>query len=125
MFMVQADLSETQRERLASYLANRDIEIPQYTIEILRTAFVELFCAPKNSIADPTWRPSTASQQRSFIVDSHGECEGYPGYWVFDEENYEEGFVEEFGNTFWSYDEGTDCFQVRRNFKFRMRRPTK
>ena len=128
MYLVLSNLSESQRERLASYMATRDLDVPDYTVDILRAAYIELVCAPRNSLADPSWRTSRDGQhgnRRTFIVDAHGECEGYQGYWVYDEQNFEEGFVEEFEHTFWAYDDNKDCFLVRRNFRFKMRRPTK
>ena len=62
---------------------------------------------------------------RQGVMDARGECEGYQGYWVDDEQNFEEGFVEEFENTFWTYDDSKDCCMIRRNFRFKMRRPAK
>ena len=114
MFTVQADLTEQQRERLASYMTQRGILVDAYTFENLREAFIELFCAPRNSIADPSYRTSTQSQ-RSYVVMDYGECEGHLGYWVQDEETGEEGFIEEFDEeNFWVYHEERDSFIARR-----------
>ena len=43
MTIVQADLTEQQRERLTSHLAIRGIPLPNYTFDLIRTACLELF----------------------------------------------------------------------------------
>ena len=61
----------------------------------LREAFIELFCAPRNSIADPAYRTNNYTSPSNYIVLEYGGCGGYPGYCVEDEETGEEGIVEE------------------------------
>ena len=70
----------------------RGIDVQSYTFEMVREAFVELFCAPKSSIENPNFRVS--GQGRSFCVLDYGECEGNTGYWVQDEDTGEEGVLE-------------------------------
>ena len=71
MFTVQADLSEQQRERLTSHMTHRGVDIQQYTFDMVREAFVELFCAPRSSIENPNFRVS--GQGRNFCVLDYGE----------------------------------------------------
>jgi hypothetical protein len=66
MTTVQADLTEPQRERLTSHLAIRCIPLQNYTFDLIRTAFLELFCAPRSSLDNPSFRPS--NQQKTFLV---------------------------------------------------------
>ena len=123
MFTVQADLSEQQRERLSSYMSQRGIAVEDYNFTNLKEAFIELFCAPRNSIADPSYRTTSSSQPRSYCVLDYGECEGSWGYWVQDDDTGEEGFVEEFDNgTFWAYEEENDAFVARRFIRPRLRK---
>jgi hypothetical protein len=42
---------------------------------------------------------------RSFCVIDYGTCEGQEGYWVEDDQTFEEGFVPEYEDTFWTMDE--------------------
>ena len=43
MTIAQADLAEQQRERLTSHFAIRGIPLQNYTFDLIRTAFLELF----------------------------------------------------------------------------------
>ena len=122
MFTVQADLNEHQRERLTSHMTIRGINVQQYTFEGLREAFIELFCAPKSGLDNPSYR--TAGQNRSFCVYEYGECDGQTGYWVQDEETEEEGFVPEFDDVFWTFDEEGDAW-ISHRFKQRRLRKVK
>ena len=74
MFTVQADLNESQRERLTSHMTIRGTHVQNYTFEGLREAFIELFCAPKSGLDNPSYR--TTGQGRSFCVFDYGECDG-------------------------------------------------
>ena len=71
MFIVASDLSEAQRERFTSFLSLRRMDIPAYTFETARTVFVELFCAPKSSMENPSLRVSghVNSMNRTFIEE--------------------------------------------------------
>ena len=94
MTTVQADLTEPQRERLTSHLAIRGIPLQSYTFELIRTACLELFCAPRSSLDNPSFRPS--NQQKTILVQDYGDLEGSTGYWAADEDTGQEGFVQEF-----------------------------
>ena len=43
MFIVASDLSEAQRERLTSSLSLQGVDVTAYTVEKVRTVFLELF----------------------------------------------------------------------------------
>ena len=86
----------------------RGIDVQNYTFDLIREAFIELFCAPKSSIENPSFRVS--GQGRNFCVLDYGECEGSSGYWAMDEETGEEGFLEEYNEVFWTYDETNDAW---------------
>ena len=92
MTIVQADLTEQQRERLTSHLAIRGLPLQNYTFDLIRTAFLELFCAPRSSFDNPSFR--LFNQQRTFLVQEYGELEGSTGYWAVEEETGQEGFVQ-------------------------------
>ena len=53
-FIVLADLSEPQRERLTSTLTLRGYTVQMYTFEVVREVFLELFCMPKSSLENPS-----------------------------------------------------------------------
>ena len=110
--IVQADLTETQREMLTSHLAIRGIPLQNYTFDLIRTALLELFCAPRSSLDNHSFRPS--NQQKTFLVQAYGELEGSPGYWAAEEETGPEGFVQEFEDIFWTHDEVADDWIARR-----------
>jgi hypothetical protein len=112
MTIVQADLTEPQRERLTSHLAIRGIPLQNYTFDLIRTAFLELVCAPRSSLDNPSFRPS--SQQKTFLVQEYGELEGSTGYWAVEEDTGQEGFVQEFEDIFWTHDEVADAWVARR-----------
>ena len=122
MFTVQADLNEYQRERLTSHMTIRGVLVQNYTFEGLREAFIELFCAPKSGIDNPNYR--TTGQGRSFCVYDYGECDGQYGYWVQDEETEEEGFVPEFYDVFWTFDDQSEAW-ISHRFKQRKLRKGK
>eukprot|EP00971_Amphidinium_carterae_P116396 2305750-Amphidinium_carterae.1 len=104
MMIVMADLKEQQRELLMATLYQRnivlDMLIPIQLTEVMRA----LLCQPKSSIENPSWGQQMSSQ-RSFLVIQQGECFGTSGYWVEDDQTGEEGFLEEFQDTFWVHDE--------------------
>ena len=84
MTIVQADLTEQQRGRLTSHLAISGIPLQTYTFDLIRTAFLALFCAPRSSLDNPPFRPS--NQQQTCLVQEYGELEGSTGYWAAEEE---------------------------------------
>ena len=106
---VLADLAESQRERVTSTLALRGRRIQEYTLAEVREIFIELFCAPKPSLADPSLRPA-GPRERSFCVLDQGELDGQSGqsgYRVEDDDAQEVGFQPEFEDVFWTFDDAS------------------
>jgi hypothetical protein len=97
---VLSDLIEQQRERMTSTMALRGARIDAYTYESVRDIFIELFCAPRSSLENPSLR--TGSQGRSFCIMDHGDMDGTYGYWVEDDESGEVGFLPEVEDVFWT-----------------------
>ena len=60
---------------------------------------LELFCAPRSSMANPSFRP--ANQQKTFYVHDYGDLDGSTGYWETEEETGQEGVVHNSQDTFW------------------------
>eukprot|EP00971_Amphidinium_carterae_P316871 6299216-Amphidinium_carterae.1 len=120
MMIVMADLKEQQRELLMATLYQRnivlDMLIPQQLTEVTRA----LLCQPKSSIENPSWGQQM-SGQRSFLVIQQGQCFGTSGYWVEHDETGEEGFLEQFQDTFWVHDE-EQAFWMQRRFGGRFMR---
>ena len=46
--IVQADLTEQRREILTAHLTIRGIALRNYTFDLIRATFLELFCAPRS-----------------------------------------------------------------------------
>ena len=91
-----------------------------YTFQDVREVTIELFCAPKSSIDNPSLRSVTAV--RSFCVLDDGEMEGQDGYWVQDDETGEDSFLPEFDDVFWTYDDDADVWAPSRFNGRRLRR---
>ena len=119
---VLADLNEQQRERMTSAMALKNYRIEAYTFDLVREVFIELFCMPKSSIDDPSLR--TAIRHRSFCVIDDGTMDGTSGYWVEDDDTGEVGFLPEFEDVFWIFDETSEAWashhfrgrKIRRGF---------
>ena len=102
-FIVLSDLTETQRERLQSTMSLRGLQIQQYTFEAIRDAFMELFCAPRSSLDNPSLR--SGGTGRAFVILDQGHMDGQTGFWCQDDTTGEEGFLPEFEDTFWVFDD--------------------
>ena len=100
---VLSDLNEMQRERFASTMALRGLRIQQYSYDIVREIFIELFCAPRSSLDNPNLRSSQTS--RSFCILDEGEMDEMAGYWVEDDDTGELGFLPEWEDVFWTHDD--------------------
>jgi hypothetical protein len=122
LFIVNANLSEEQREKLVSSLSVRGFHIDNYDYETVKQTMREIFINTRTPIDDPNLRRDGAP--RSFYVMDNGEYDGEEGFWVQDDETGEEGFVslEEEG-IFWVQGENEETFLLRRvpGRKFRMR----
>ena len=118
--VVLADLQEAQGERFSSTMSLRGLTISDYTFDAVREVMIELFCAPKSSIDNPSLR--TVHAVRSFCVLDDGELDGQTGYWVEDDETGDEGFLPEFDDVLWVYDDKADAWASHRFHGRRMRR---
>ena len=85
MFIVGSNLNEAQRERLTSSLSLRNISVTAYTLDTVQPVFVELFCAPKSSMENPSLRVSSSGSNtsRTYIAENYPEDEY--GLWAIDE----------------------------------------
>ena len=93
MFTVGSDLIEAQRERLTSSLSLQEMNVTAYTLEAVKTVFVEVFCSPQSSMENPSLRVSGhgSSTSRTFIVENFTEDEY--GLWAIDEATGKQGFI--------------------------------
>ena len=103
MFVVASDLSEAQRERLSSSLSLQGVNVTAYTFGAERTVFVELLCTPIGAMENPSLRVNRYGGQtgRKFIVENVIEDEF--GQWATDEETGEQGYVDDEGSCFWTW----------------------
>ena len=53
-FIIQSELSDQQRERLTSAMSLRNISLENYSYEMLKTHYHELFITTGTSIQDPS-----------------------------------------------------------------------
>ena len=90
---------------MTSTLSLRGLNIQRYTFNAIRDVFIELFCAPKPSLDNPNLRTSPTS--RSFCVMEEGDMDGVAGFWGEDEDTGEVGFLPEWKDVFWVYDDNT------------------
>ena len=124
-FIIQSELSDQQRERLTSAMSLRNISLENYSYEMLKTHYQELFITTRTSIQDPSIRPQGGSRSNTFFIIEQGEYEGKEGFWVEDEEGLEGFMSNNDEDTFWVLEEN-DAFIERkvsgRNFKFKKRK---
>ena len=124
-FITQSELSDQQRERLTSAMSLRNISLENYSYEMLKTHYHELFITTRTSIQDPSIRPQGGNRSNTFFIIEQGEYEGEEGIWVEDEEGLEGFMSNNDEETFWALEEN-DAFIARkvsgRNFKFKKRK---
>ena len=121
VMVVQADLTEQQRERMTSTMVTQGVHVENYTYQGIRQVFTELFCAPKNSWENPSLRGGR-TQGRSFCILGDGELDGAYGYWVEDDDSGEQGFLPEVEDVFWTFDEETYAWVSRKLGHRKLRR---
>ena len=74
---------------------------PAYTLESVRTVFVELFCTSKRSMENPLLRVSGhVGMNRTFIVEDFAEDDF--GQWATDEVTGEQGYIDDERSCFWT-----------------------
>ena len=103
----------------------RNISLENYSYEMLKTHYHELFITTRTSIQDPSIRPQGGNRSNTFFIIEQGEYEGEEGFWVEDEEGLEGFMSNNDEETFWVLEEN-DAFIARkvsgRNFKFKKRK---
>ena len=100
--IVASDLSEAQRQRFTSSLSLRGMNAA-YTIEAVTTVFVELFCAPKSSMENPSL------QHEQNLHRGRLCC----GQWAKDEVTGEQGYIDDKRSCFWTWDDTESAWQSR------------
>ena len=101
VFSVAGDLNEAQRESLTRTHSLRGMSVPAYTLEAVKTVFMDLICTPKSSMENPLLRVSRhgGSTGRTFIVEDYAEDEY--GQWDTDAVTREQGYIEDERLCFW------------------------
>ena len=111
IFIVMSDLTEDQRERLVTAMEVKQVQLQDYTFSVIRAKYIELYCAPKNSLENPNIRMTggnrpSGTHGRSFLIVENGILDDeHHGFWVQDEETGEEGFMQDTEDVFWTIDE--------------------
>ena len=112
-FIIQSELSDQQRERLTSAMSLRNISLENYSYEMLKTHYHELFITTRTSIQDLSIRPQGGNRSNTFFIIEQGEYEGEEGFWVEDEEGLEGFMSNNDEETFWVLKEN-DAFIARK-----------
>ncbi|CAE7673933.1 unnamed protein product, partial [Symbiodinium microadriaticum] len=76
--------------------------------------YLEIFCTTKTSVDNPLLAPSGHGGRKTFLVIDEGYLDNQEGYWVEDEEDGTEGFLEADDDAFWVYDEDNYTWFQRR-----------
>ena len=114
IFVSLADLTQDQRNTLTSIMTHRGRTLDQYNVQELRDLFLGMFCTTKTAVNNPMMQPSGIGQRRSFLVPEEGELEETDGYWVEDDEDGAEGFLDALEDVFWVYDDADYTWYQRR-----------
>ena len=122
MFVSLADLTQDQRQVLTSLMAHRNRPLADYRIQELREVYLEVFCTTRTSVENPLLAPSGHAGRKTFLVLNEGYLDTYEGFWVEDEEDGAEGFLELDEDTFWVFDDDSAAWFQRRFQGRKMRR---
>ena len=114
IFVSLSDLTQDQRQVLTSLMAHRNRVLADYRMNELREVYLEIFCTTKTSVDNPLLAPSGHGGRKTFLVIEEGYLDNQEGYWVEDEEDGAEGFLEADEDTFWVYDEDNYTWFQRR-----------
>ena len=111
MFLVGSDVNEAQRERLTSSHSLRNTTVTAYTLDTVQPVFVELFCALKNSMENPSLRVSGSGSDssRAFIAENYPE-DDY-GLVAIDESTGEQGYADDERSCSWTWDDNEYVWQ--------------
>ena len=66
-------------EKLTSAMSLRSISLENYSSEMLKTHYHELFIVTRTSIQDPSIRPQGGNRSNTFFIIEQGEYEGEKG----------------------------------------------
>ncbi|CAE7547478.1 unnamed protein product, partial [Symbiodinium sp. CCMP2456] len=112
IFVSLSDLTQDQRQVLTSLMTHRNRVLADYRLIELREVYLEVFCTTKTTVDNPLLAPSGHGGRKTFLVLDEGHMDffgsdGYKceGYWVEDEEDGTEGFLEADDDSFWVYDD--------------------
>eukprot|EP00439_Symbiodinium_sp_Y106_P048498 s3751_g6.t1 len=94
IFVSLSDLTQDQRQVLASLMAHRNWVLADYNTAELREVYLEIFCTTKTTVDNPLLAPSGHGGRKTFLVIEEGHLDGSEGYWVEDEDDGAEGFLE-------------------------------
>ena len=114
IFVSLSDLTQDQRQLLTSLMAHRNRVLADYRMNELLEVYLEIFCTTKTSVDNPLLAPSGHGGRKTFLVIEEGYLDNQEGYWVEDEEDGAEGFLEADEDTFWVYDEDNYTWFQRR-----------
>ena len=122
IFVSLSDLTQDQRQVLTSLMAHRNRVLADYNTAELREVYLEIFCTTKTTVDNPLLAPSGHGGRKTFLVIEEGYLDGSEGYWVEDEDDGAEGFLEADEDAFWIYDEENYSWFQRRFQGRRMKR---
>ena len=125
VFVSLSDLTQDQRQVLTSLMAHRNRVLADYRLVELRAVYLEIFCTTKTSVDNPLLAPSGHGGRKTFLVLDEGYLDNSEGYWVEDEDDGTEGFLEADEDAFWVYDDVNYSWFQRRFQGRRMRRGAK
>ena len=125
MFLSLADLTQDQRQVLTSLVVHRNRPLADYRIEELREVYLEVFCTTRTSVENPLLAPSGNAGRKSFLIIEEGYLDQHEGFWVEDEDDGAEGFLELDEDAFWVYDDDSEAWFQRRFQGRRMKRGQK
>eukprot|EP00439_Symbiodinium_sp_Y106_P061450 s4690_g9.t1 len=101
---------QDQHARTIPITANL-VSLSDLTQDQRQEVYLEIFCTTKTSVDNPLLAPS---DRKTFLVIDEGYLDSHKGYWVEDEEDGTEGFLEADEDTFWvDDDENYTWFQRR------------
>ena len=69
IFLINSDLSDNQRQTVVQHLALRNVRVPEYTYDQIRTLYMELLVNPRTEFDDPNVRPrhEARNSARTFL----------------------------------------------------------
>ena len=109
MFIIASDVTEA----LTSSLSLKGLNVTVGTFEAVKTTYLELLCAPRSSMENPSLRASghVSSVNRTFIVEEYAEDDF--GQWTKNEVASEQGHVDDERSCFWTWDDTEGVWQSR------------